>query len=69
MGRKYPLVKIDLKNSKLNGQRYINEILRPHLSKHLNYLRRYGQQHARVVEDGAPVHAKNVTLLSGGNLE
>lgn len=55
-GKKYPLVRIDLTNSKLNGQRYVDEILRPHLSKHLNYLRRYGQRHARVVEDGAPVH-------------
>lgn len=55
-GKKYPLVKIDLSESNLTGQRYLDEILRPHLAKHLNYLRRYGQRHARAVEDGAPVH-------------
>jgi len=55
-GKKYPLVKIDLNGSTFNGQRYSNEILRPHLSKHLNYLRRYGQRHAQAVEDGAKLH-------------
>ena len=55
-GKKYPLVKI--KDSKLTGQRYTEEILQPHLSKHLNYLQQYGQRHARVVEDGAPVHCR-----------
>lgn len=60
-GKKYPLVKIDLSQTKLNGQRYLDEILRPHLSKHLNYLQRYGQRHARVVEDGAPVHWRKST--------
>lgn len=55
-GRRYPLVKIDLSNSKLNGQRYLDEILRPHLAKHLNSLQRYGQRHAMVIEEGAPLH-------------
>jgi transposase len=57
-GKKYPLVKIDVTKHKFTGQRYTDEILRPHLSKHLNYLRRYGQRHARVVEDGARIHWK-----------
>ncbi len=55
-GKKYPLVKVDLSEGNLDGKRYMEEILRPHLAKHLNYLRQYGQRQAAVVEDGAPVH-------------
>ena len=55
-GRKYPLVRIDLEGGSFNGQRYLDEIVRPHLAKHVAALRRWGQQHAKVVEDGSKIH-------------
>lgn len=61
-GRKYPLVKIDLKEGTFNGERNLDEIVLPHLSKHLAYLRGYGQLHASVVEDGIRIHFKKTIM-------
>ena len=63
-GRKYPLVKVDLSEGSLTGDRYRDEILRPHLAKHVAGLRRYGQRHVKVVEDGASVHWRKSTLTA-----
>lgn len=63
-GRKYPLVKVDLSEGSLTGDRYRDEILRPHLAKHVAGLRKYGQRHVKVVEDGASVHSRKSTLTA-----
>lgn len=56
--RRYPLVKIDLKEGTPNGERWLEEIVEPHLSEQLRSLRRYGQHHVKVVEDGSRIHFK-----------
>ena len=56
--KRYPLVTIDVTKEKFNGERYLNEIIKPHLAKHLNSLRNHGQRHTGAVEDASPIHFK-----------
>lgn len=67
-GKRYPLVMIDLSDSTFNGKRYLEEIIRPHLSKHLKALRQYGQRHATAVEDGSKIHFRKSIMEEKGRL-
>lgn len=51
---------IDLSQGIFNGHRYLDKIVRPHLAKQLASLRRYGQRHATVVEDGSRIHFRKL---------